>query len=97
MTALQIFRKTSLVEGCSAILLFLVAMPLKYLANMPMAVKIVGTAHGALFVALVLALLNVWRADKWPIGKVFVAFVAANIPFGAFWFESKLKKEENDV
>lgn len=60
---------------------------------MPLAVKIFGTIHGALFVALCLVLLNVWIKAKWPFGKVVTAFVAANIPFGAFWFDAKLKKE----
>lgn len=92
--ALKMFRTTSLAEGCSAILLFFVAMPLKYMANIPMAVKIIGTIHGVLFVAFVLTLINVWRIEKWKFTKVLTAFIAANIPFGAFWFEKQLKKEE---
>lgn len=93
MTALDIFRKVSLVEGVSAILLFLVAMPLKYLANMPQAVKIVGMIHGVLFLVFVLALLNVWIKDKWPFSKALIGFIAGNFPFGAFWFEHRLRKE----
>lgn len=93
MTALEIFRKVSLVEGVSAILLFLVAMPLKYLANMPQAVKVVGMIHGVLFLVFLLALLFVSVKDKWPLSKALIGFVAGNLPFGAFWFEHRLRKE----
>lgn len=97
MTALEIFRKVSLVEGVSAILLFLVAMPLKYLANMPQAVKVVGMIHGVLFLVFLLALLFVSIKDKWPIGKTLLGFVAGNLPFGAFWFEHRLRKESESA
>ena len=49
-------------EGVSFLVLLLVAMPLKYLANMPMAVTIVGGLHGILFVAF-LVLANEVRSD----------------------------------
>lgn len=69
-------------------------MPLKYGAGIKQAVTIFGSIHGALFVLFCLALLWVWVADKWKFSKVVIAFVAANFPFGAFWFENRLKKEE---
>jgi integral membrane protein len=42
-----------IVEGVSTLVLFGVAMPLKYYADMPMAVSIVGMIHGLLFIGLV--------------------------------------------
>lgn len=39
-------------------------MPLKYLANMPMAVRIVGSLHGLLFVVLCFALLRAMVSAK---------------------------------
>ena len=39
------------VEGVSYLLLLGVAMPLKYAFGLPLAVKIVGMAHGVLFLA----------------------------------------------
>jgi integral membrane protein len=41
-----------LLEGTSTLVLFGVAMPLKYYADMPMAVTIVGMIHGLLFIGL---------------------------------------------
>ena len=42
-----------IIEGLSTLALFFVAMPLKYYADMPMAVTIVGMIHGLLFIGLV--------------------------------------------
>jgi integral membrane protein len=41
-----------LLEGFSTLALFFVAMPLKYMYDMPVGVKIMGPVHGLLFVAL---------------------------------------------
>jgi len=50
MQTSSIFSKVALAEGISYILLLFVAMPLKYLFDMPLAVKYTGWAHGLLFV-----------------------------------------------
>jgi integral membrane protein len=47
------FRKIAFAEGVSFLVLLLIAMPLKYFANLPIAVTIVGGLHGFLFVAFV--------------------------------------------
>ena len=43
-----VLRRFSLVEGISTLVLFLVAMPLKYVLGYPMAVTYVGWVHGVL-------------------------------------------------
>ena len=50
-------RSISLIEAVSYLLLIGVAMPLKYLAGMPLMVQIMGMAHGALFVLLIVLLV----------------------------------------
>ena len=45
-------RWIGFIEGVSTLALFGVAMPLKYLADMPLAVTIAGAIHGALFTIL---------------------------------------------
>ncbi|MSP17466.1 MAG: DUF3817 domain-containing protein, partial [Myxococcales bacterium] len=40
-------RVVAFAEGCSFLLLLGVAMPLKYLAGLPLAVRLVGSLHGA--------------------------------------------------
>ena len=93
-TALRVFRAVSLAEGVSYIVLMFVAVPLKYFGGQPHAVQIPGSIHGGLFILFALSLLAVWRTDRWSFGKVVTAFIASNIPFGAFWFEMRLRKSE---
>lgn len=92
MTFLRALRVLALVEGVSTLLLFFVAMPLKYFAGMPLAVTIVGTIHGGLFVALVVMLLV--AVVKVPISYRLAAagIVAAIVPGGPFVLESRLAK-----
>ncbi len=71
------------------------AMPLKYVWKMPLAVKYVGWAHGMLFVLYVVCLIMAWQEKKWGIGKVIVLFVASLLPFAPFWVDKKLKEEES--
>ena len=42
MTALRQLRLVALLEGTSFLVLLFIAMPLKYLAGLPLAVRIVG-------------------------------------------------------
>lgn len=83
-------RRLGFAEGVSTLVLFGVAMPLKYLADMPMAVRIVGSLHGCLFICLSIMLLM--AVSRVPIsrGLAFVGVVAAIVPFGPFWFDRRL-------
>jgi integral membrane protein len=87
-------RVAGIMEGISCIALFGIAMPLKYFAAMPTAVKFPGWVHGLLFILYLLALTHVTIAKKWSIKKVAIAFMASLIPFGTFFLDSRLRKEE---
>ena len=50
------FKIISFLEGVSYILLLFIAMPLKYVGNNEMLVKILGWPHGILFVIYILYL-----------------------------------------
>ncbi|MBD2871172.1 DUF3817 domain-containing protein [Paenibacillus arenilitoris] len=93
-TALGRLRIVGLLEGISFLVLLLIAMPLKYWADMPDAVMIAGSLHGALFILYMLAGLHVWIVHRWSIGKVALAFIAAFLPFGPFVLDRKLLREE---
>ena len=79
-------------EGISFLLLLGVAMPLKYLAGKPEAVRIAGSLHGALFVLYVLAALLAARKFQWSVVTTAQALIAAVLPFGPFWFDAKLRR-----
>ena len=83
------------VEGVSYLLLLGVAMPLKYLADMPLAVRIVGMGHGVLFIAYCILQALCMRRFKWAIGFGIYLFVATLIPFGTFVTDRRLKQMES--
>lgn len=85
-------RAVGMVEGVSFLLLMGVAMPLKYLADLPLAVTYVGWAHGVLFVAFVLVLFQAWAGGALSFGKSALALFAALLPFGPFLIDRKLAK-----
>lgn len=74
-------------EGLSYLILLFIAMPFKYMLDLPLMVTYVGWAHGLLFVLYFAALAAVWRSESWRFGKVFVAGAMSLVPFGTFWFE----------
>ncbi|MEC3881430.1 DUF3817 domain-containing protein [Parapedobacter sp. 10938] len=87
------FRNVAIIEGISTIILFFVAMPLKYFAGMPLAVTYVGWAHGVLFVAYAGLLVLCWTTYKWKFKRVAVYFIASLIPFAPFVVEKRLRHE----
>jgi integral membrane protein len=72
-----------------------IAMPLKYLAGRPEAVRIVGSAHGVLFIVYVVMALLAARLRKWPAALLGQAMIAAVVPLGPFWFDAKIKNDPN--
>jgi len=93
-SALQRFRVVAICEGISFLILLFIAMPLKYYADFPQAVLIVGWIHGALFIAYMLALLNVKLTYMWGLKKILLAIFASVIPFGPFIFDKNILSKE---
>ncbi|RYG54787.1 MAG: DUF3817 domain-containing protein [Chitinophagaceae bacterium] len=91
--ALNRFRWIAIIEGISYLLLLFIAMPLKYFADQPLPVKYMGWAHGVLFVAFCVLLLQVWLDRRWSFGKATLAFASSLVPFGTFLFDREIKKE----
>ncbi|MFN8246194.1 MAG: DUF3817 domain-containing protein [Ferruginibacter sp.] len=88
------FRKIALLEGLSFILLLGIAMPLKYMADMPLAVRIIGSIHGALFVAYMILAWEVNSSHRMKSPWMIKAFFASILPFGTFILDREWKKEE---
>ena len=90
---LKNFKIIAIAEGISFLVLLLVAMPLKYMMQIPEPVKYVGWAHGVLFVLYGILLLLVCIVVKWRFLRTLVAFLVSFIPFGTFWLDVKISKE----
>lgn len=74
-------------EGISYLLLLGVAMPLKYIFNLPMAVTILGLLHGFLFVWFCLILLWMEIKNEISIIKSALAVLLSMLPFGTFFLD----------
>lgn len=97
MTALSQLRTVALLEGTSFLLLLFIAMPIKYLAGFPVAVRVVGTVHGLLFLLFLAALYSAATQRGWPFRRTALAFVSSIVPFGTFVFDRSLRREIADV
>ena len=91
-------RRIALIEGASFLVLLVIAMPLKYMAGMPMAVKLVGWVHGVLFVLFCWALLQtLMRVSNWTFLRSVVVFIASLLPFGPFLLDGRMKQWESEA
>jgi integral membrane protein len=87
-------RVVAFVEGCSYLLLVGVAMPLKYLAGLPLAVTVVGAAHGALFILFCVALAHAMLVARWSLLRAGIVFASSLVPFGTFFVDGWLKRAD---
>ncbi len=86
---LQLFRVTAILEGISYLALFGITMPLKYWAEIPYPNKVVGYAHGGLFIAFVVLALIVCIQKKWGFKRMVIFAIASLLPFATFYVEQK--------
>jgi integral membrane protein len=91
-TALHRFRIISYIEGLSYLTLLFIAMPIKYLGDNPYPVKIIGMAHGILFILFMIFLFESMRKYSWENRFSIRLFVYSILPFGSFVIEKKIKK-----
>jgi len=89
------------VEGISALILFFVAMPLKYLSAIPdigkSVVFWVGLIHGILFISYAAVTLGAWRSGRLTSRLVGLAAIASIVPFGPFVIDARLKRHEESM
>ena len=91
------FRAIGTAEAISFLLLLGIAMPLKYMMDWPMAVKVMGWIHGVLFVWYCYMVIEAGQALKWNFGRIFLAFLASLLPFGPFLFDRLFLKKGKSV
>lgn len=93
---LKNFRLLALIEGISLLTLLLIAMPLKYYADVKMAVPIVGMIHGLLFLSFMVFSLNISHKLNWSIMFWLLVFFSSIVPGGTFLMDLKLRKIKTD-
>lgn len=83
-------RVSGLTEGISYLLLLAVAMPLKYYAGFPEAVRFVGMLHGILFIWFMISIIWARYSLSLSVKHAFMAFIASLVPFGTFYIDNKI-------
>ncbi len=81
------------VVGTALVLLVLVAMPLKYFADDPSAMDIIGPMHGFLYMVYLLATFDLFRRVRWSFTRLVLIALAGTIPFLSFYAERKTTHE----
>lgn len=83
-------RLTGILEGLSFIVLLVIAMPLKYIWGKPEMVRIIGMAHGVLFVLYIFLTVVAKFRYPWPWKKMLLLWAASVVPFGTFYADYKM-------
>lgn len=86
------FINVGKLEGYSYLLLLGIAMPLKYVFNLPEYVRIAGSIHGVLFVGFIILLLIMMIEVKLSFKKAALSFLLSLIPFGTFFLKRVVAK-----
>lgn len=92
-TQLGRLRILGFVEGVSFLLILFVTMPLKYYFDQPGPNKIIGMAHGILFISYCYLVVDVGINRSWSWKVIGLSLLASIIPFGTFWADWKFFRE----
>jgi integral membrane protein len=84
---LKLLRTLAWLEGTSLLLLFFVAMPVKYGLGNPEPVRIIGMIHGLLFLTFTYCLFSFGLEKRWSGKLLITGFLSSFVPFGTFWFD----------
>jgi integral membrane protein len=85
----RIFKIIAPLEGISLLLLLFVAMPLKYMFDLPIFVRIIGMIHGLLFIVYIFLAIMLKVEENWSISKLGKICLASIVPFGTFYVDKK--------
>lgn len=82
-------------EGLSYILLLFIATPIKYLADDPQYVKLLGMPHGLLFMLYIILAFMLKQENTWFKSNFKMVLLASIIPFGTFYLDHKYLRKSN--
>jgi integral membrane protein len=77
-------------EGISLLLLFFIAMPLKYLAGYPIATTIAGSIHGVLFLLFIYQLYVAHIHNNFTYRLSGFILLLSVVPFGSNYINRRL-------
>ncbi|NUY79902.1 DUF3817 domain-containing protein [Flavobacterium sp. MAH-1] len=86
---LKLFKIVALLEGISLLVLFVFAMPMKYMFADHTYIRPIGMAHGLLFIGYIIMAFMLKFEENWNWKKLGVVCVASVIPAGTFYVDWK--------
>jgi integral membrane protein len=86
-------RFIGLLEGCTLLILVAIAVPLRHLAGLPIATKVMGPIHGFVFILYLVALIDCISGGAWTSREIARGAVACLIPFGTFLNDGLIKRK----
>jgi len=93
MSTIKQMRWLALFEGWSLILLVFVAVPFKYLLDIPQLSAIIGPIHGVLFILFVLRAITISIEYDWKFfWTTTLVLVSCLVPFGTFYIDRTILK-----
>lgn len=93
-TWVKYFKYACIAEGISCILLYLIAMPIKYQFGIWWQMIPIGTLHGIFFTWYLAQSVLVRKIIGWDDEDFVFVILAAFFPMGTFWVEKKMINSE---
>ena len=91
---MKALRWICLIEGISCLLLFFVAMPMKYLGDDASLVPPVGRVHGFLWVIMLFGLFQAMQNNKLNTKEFLLYLIVGSAPLGMFWLDGQIRHKE---
>lgn len=92
MTHLKLVDRLAFADGVALLALVVVAVPVKYLLDQALGVRILGPLHGALFLSLCATTISALIRGALRPGLAILLLAGALLPFGAFFADHKLRQ-----
>lgn len=86
---IKAFKVISFLEAMSFLVLLLIAMPLKYVWDMPQYVSVVGMAHGVLFVLYLVGAYVMFEKLNWSFKTLLIVMFCSALPLGPLYADKK--------
>lgn len=91
--ALLRYRVLANIVGVLLAVLVFVGLPLKYLADRPATVAVVGFAHGLLYIVYCLTVVELAVRLRWSLRQIVPLVLAGVVPIMTFVMERKVTRE----
>ena len=94
---LRRLEQVSLIEATTLVLLVCVAVPLKHLAGLPIAVAVMGPIHGLAFLAYGWVAIQTVAGGDWRRAEAARLLLLAALPFGGYFNLALIRRKRVEL